>query len=435
MTVPRSLRGLFAMLFVEIFGSALTIPVFTYFCIAELKLTATYVGLIMSMFSAAQLFGAPVVGRLSDAWGRRNALLGCFCWTSVCFLATAGVKTFSGLLIVRTFAGLSGGSIPVTQAMIMDVTTQEERPSVLGVMGGLLGVAFTLAPGTIVLVLSMWDLERRWVFVAASLFALVGCIVGYFVLEETLPERKRRPICTAGEDSKHCKTVAEDIWDCCTPSLMCIWVGRFCSSFANLCLFSTYAFLIRDAFGWGDRELGMVLASGGIIGALIQLLLYPGMSKAMGKHTVYGFGAALVTMYFIALPIATLDQRSIQFHLGLKVLFISGTAIMDPGIPDLVAYHAPEDRMGLVQGMTNGFRALASVAAPLVAGRAFDISPYFVYFMAAMAAAVSGVCVACATLFDTRHGLEAGVAGRLACMGEKLAGTLERGETKLLLKK
>jgi len=410
--LPRKLRGLFAMLFVEIFGASLTIPVFQYFCIVELKLTATYVGVILSCFNAAQLLGAPVVGRISDASGRRWALLGCFLWTSVLFLATAGVRTFSELLLVRTLAGLSGGSIPVTQAMIMDTATPEERPKVLGVMGGLLGVAFTLGPGAVTLVLLFYQIERRLVFLASSGFALLGCLVGACVLEETLPEHRRRPLCTAsptsvaGEEASHrdCKTLAEEIWGICTPGLVLVWVGRFCSSFAFLCLFSTYAFLIRDAFSWGDREFGIVLAISGLCGALVQLAVFPSMSVLLGKHLVFTVGAALVAAYFILLPITTLMSPTVTGHIASTFLFIAGCAFMDPGVPDLVGLHAPEDRMGLAQGLTSAFRSFASVLAPLGAGSAYDFSPFLVYYVAASMTLVAGACVACAPLFgDTRE--------------------------------
>lgn len=441
-TFPRSLRGLFATLFVEIFGASLTIPVFAYFCIAELHLTATYVGMVMSLFSAAQLLGAPIVGRLSDAYGRRGAMLGCFLWTSVCFLATATVRTFSGLLIVRTLAGLSGGSIPVTQAIVMDVAGEEQRPALLGAMGGLLGVAFTLGPGVITAVLFIWNLERRWVFVVAAFCALVGCIVGYFVLEETLPESRRRPLYRRPPEERHgddadgdasdSKSVLEDVWDCCTPHLLCIWVGRFCSSFAYLCLFSTYAFLIRDSFGWGDREMGMVLAAGGLLGAGVQLFAFPYLCKVIGKHAVFVVGSVLLTIYFLALPVVTLEHRIPCMHLALKALFICGTSFVDPSVPDLVAHYAPEGRMGMVQGITSAFRSLAAVVAPLVAGRAYDVSPFVVYGIAAVAVSVGGVCVAVAPMLDPFVG-SGHISRRLAFLSDKFGGTLEEGETKVLV--
>lgn len=421
--LPTKLKGLFAMLFVEIFGASLTVPVFTYFCIVELGLSSTYVGVVMSCFSAAQLVGAPVVGRVSDARGRRPSLLGCFLWTAVCFLATAAVQTFWELLAVRTLAGLSGGSIPVTQAMVLDISTAEERPRVLGLMGGILGIAFTMGPGMVVLALFLFEVQRRFIFFAAAIFALAGCGVGCCILEETLPEQKRRPLCgPAPRGEPDNGGVMNEMWALCTPGLVCIWLGRFCSSFAFLCLFTTYAFLIRDAFRWGDREFGLLLAISGILGAALQWAGYPPLSRALGKHTVFVLGCMLIAAYFVLLPLFTLAYPSVMLHLASKALFIVGAALVDPGVPDLVGCYAPQDRIGFAQGLTNAFRSLASVVAPLAAGAIYDVSPYSAYVLAAAVALLGAAFVACAPAVDR------GPTG-----SDKLAGATDSGELEWLL--
>lgn len=400
--VPKELHGLFAVLFLEIWGAAMTIPVFQYFCIVQLGLKATHVGIVMAAFNGAQLLGAPLMGRVSDAVGRRLALLACFTWTALCFLATACVGSFLELLAVRAVAGLSGGSIPITQAMVMDVTLPERRPKVLGAMGGLLGLAFTLGPVVAVVALSLARLDRRWIFVAASGLALLGCLLGAFVLQETLPEERRRPLSAAAPGLGSLAREMRGVW---SPAMCCIWLGRFCASFALLCLFATYAFLIRDAFGWGDMEFGLILASSGITAACAQFLLYPRASAVLGKHAVFVVGSICVAAYFVCLPMVTIGNRYVVVHLMIKVGFCIGSAFMDAGIPDLVGFHAREDRMGFAQGLTTAFRSFASVLAPLLAGALYDRSPYIVYFVAAALAGIGGLAVACAPLLPTSREL------------------------------
>mmetsp|Transcript_6982 Transcript_6982/g.19773 ORF Transcript_6982/g.19773 Transcript_6982/m.19773 type:complete len:435 (+) Transcript_6982:252-1556(+) len=398
---PQGLHGLFALLFLEIYGAALTIPVFQYFCIVQLGLTATYVGIIMSSFHAAQLLGQPTVGRLSDACGRRVTLVCCFLWTSLCFFATAFVETFAQMLLVRTCAGLSGGSIPISQSMIMDVTASGERPRVLGALGGLLGVAFTLGPATTVLSLMLVEYSRRWVFLAAATFALVGCIVGACMLQETLPESKRRPLTQVPEHERHAvdsPSMLQEFRAIAHLPMACIWVGRFCSAFAFSCLFTTYAFLIRDAFHWGDKEFGMLLAASGIAAALSQSVIYPAASARLGKHGVFVAGSVLLAVYFLLLPWVTLHRREVVSHIAIKVFFCLGAAFTDAGIPDLVGFYAAEDQMGFAQGLTTACRSLSAVVAPLVAGRLYDATPYSVYLLAACLASVGGAAIACAPL-------------------------------------
>lgn len=427
-TIPPQLWGLFITLFIEIFGSALTIPVFTYFCIVELGLTATYVGAITSGFSAAQLLGAPLVGRISDAVGRRPTLLACFLWTSLCFFATSGVNSYRELLLVRTFAGASGGSVSITQAMVMDASAPRERPTLLGFYGGLLGFAFTLGPGAVTIALALYPVERRFVFIAASLFALMGCLIGGCVLQETLPEHKRRPLFRSPGHSEAEvgaeRSMTSDVWSICNRGLVCVWLGRFCSTFAFLSLFTTYSFLIRDSFGWRDKEFGIILCLCGLVGAFTQLCIYPPMSRTLGRQNCFVLGCLFVCIFFITLPVVTL-RGSRPMHVACQVFFIIGSSLIDPGVPDLVARYAPEDRMGLAQGITNAFRSMAAVIAPVVAGKAYDVSPYVVYSQAAVVVVLAGAFVSFAP-----------TSANELCASKLLsASEVEDGERQPLMKK
>lgn len=395
-SIPRALWGLYAVLFLEIFGAALSIPVFNYFAIEELKLTATYLGIIMACFNAAQFIGAPTVGRISDAVGRRTPLLLAFVWTGLCFAATSCVTTFWELLIVRTLAGLSGGSIPVSQAMIIDVSTTSTRPYLLGLTGAVLGVAFTMGPLTVVVMLHFIDMDRRYIFLMAAFFALVGTVIGWFVLRETLDESKRNPLFEKNAASaglaRHCEFVAIEGRKTCSIPLLFVWAGRFFITFSFLTLFTTYAFLIREAFDWSDREFGLILACAGVSGGVAQLTIYPTLSRSCGKHMVCSWGSLLTSLCFITLPIFSLGMDSRKGHIVSMAIFALGSALVDPGIPDLVGLYAPEDRMGAAQGITTACRSAGSIISPLIAGVAYDASPYYAYYGAACAAAVAAVC-------------------------------------------
>lgn len=426
-SIPSKLKGLYLVLFVEIFGASLTIPVFVYFCIEELGLSATYVGILMSSFNAAQLIGAPIIGRISDGHGRRPALLFCFLWTALCFFGTAFVRTFFELVIVRTCAGLSGGSIPVTQAMIVDAAPPDDRARTLGILGAILGIAFTLGPSTMVVIfLFAPDVERRNVFIAAAIFALIGFLIGLWVLHETLPENKRRPLCgAAGSDSSTEQPSASasveegsgagasasstcdlnagsrDCQEVANKGLVLIWITRFFAAFAMLCLFATYAFLIKDAFKWGDAEFGAILALSGLLGAGIQGLLFPTLSAKLGRHNVCVLGLLLVAAFFIALPWCTLEAKSIWLHLATLALFGIGSSLVDPGLPDLVGVYAPDSHMGFAQGVANSFKSVAAVVAPLGAGALYDYNPYYLFLAAAGSSFLGALCVLLASMIGT----------------------------------
>lgn len=430
--VSKTLAPIFTLQFLELYGAGLTMPVFLYFALKELRLSASQSGAILSAFSAAQLLGAPVVGRLSDAYGRRPFLVACFAWTSLWFAATSAVHSFEGLLVTRTLAGLSGGTIPIVQAMVLDCTPKVARPSTFGILGGLQGLAFTLGPAVAVAVYTYHPpFDRRYMFIAASMHAFIACLVALVVVEETLPPSQRRSLRTWSLE-RPSMTTAEYLrsaLDVCTARLAGIWLARFGVSFALAALVSTYPFITRDAFGWGDERLGMALVSAGTIGAIVQLWSYPIMSLAVGKHTVFLLGALMAVLGVMAMPVASLELHSVKMHLTLGFIFVCGAALMDPGIPDLASLHSPSQRTGLVQGVLTAFRSLAQVVAPLVAGRLYDLSAGCVYYVSASAV----VLAACAVAFAASRSEEA--LDLRPVVFDKVAGRLEAGEAAALLQK
>ncbi|CAK0851762.1 unnamed protein product [Prorocentrum cordatum] len=330
----------------------------------------------MACFNAAQFVGAPVIGRISDARGRRRVLLGVFFWTSLCFAATCFVHSFEELLVVRALAGLSGGSIVVSTAMIMDASTSAERPQQLGVLGGILGVAFTIGPGLVTLALYLREVDRRWVFASASALAFGGACVGCCILQETLGPDRRAPLCEVrGADSSPLGKFTVELGEIYSHGLGCIWMGRFWASLSFLCLFATYAFLIHDAFGWGDREFGVILAMSGIGEAVIEYFVYPWLSETLGKHAV--FAAGLVSGGVRGPPPPSGPWPRGPCRCTPWAWRSSWPAAASPtrGYRTSWGRTPPRtDRMGFAQGLTGVFRSLASVAAPLVAGRAYDSS-------------------------------------------------------------
>merc|ERR1719326_2489588 len=133
------------------------------------------------------------------------------------------------------------------------------------------------------------EVDRRFIFAMASAFAFVGAAVGCFILQETLSPDRRTPLCKAarGDQDGPLTKFAKEFREIYSHPLGCVWMGRFWASLCFLCLFATYAFLIRDAFGWGDREFGIILAMSGVGEAIVEYFVYPRLSRALGKHAVF----------------------------------------------------------------------------------------------------------------------------------------------------
>lgn len=381
------LRGLYLVLGLEIFGAALTIPIFSFFCIHELHLKATSVGILLSSFNLAQSLGGPIFGRISDAFGRRSILLLCFAWSSACFCLTSLVRGFYDLLAVRTMAGLSGGSIPVAAAFVMDCATSVERPGVLGFQGAFLGATFTCGPLLVMALLWMEGMVRRYIFLLAGIFCFLGFLLGLWILEESLPKAKRRPLCNQDDGAESSCAPVMDCYEV-RCGLVAVWFARFFYAFGVFSLYATYAFVIKDNFGWSDWEFGMILGISGVSQGLLELFLYPVTDRQIGEHLVVILGCAIAS-----LGLLLLYRDQLLVHVIAMVTFQIGQALCEPGFINLTGSYAPSERhMGFAMGVSNGFRAFASVVGPFTAGRLYDIDPMWTYMLASGMVA-GGACI------------------------------------------
>lgn len=398
------LFALFVVIGLEIFGAAMTFPVFAFFVIHELKLSATSMGVLGSCFNLSQAIGSPIFGRVSDAVGRKWVMLSCFAWSASCFAGTYFVQGFWDLLFVRTLAGLSGGSIPIGAAMVMDAASVAERPQVLGIKGAVFGICFTSGPLLAVLLLHLGLLtERRNVFVIAAFFCFSGFVVACLILKETLPPEKRRPLFSpTTEEGREILKEQSDEWSSVTAGMLCVWVTRFFYAFATYVLFTTYAFLVKDNFGWSDKELGMLMGMAGVSEGLLGVFLYPIVDKKFGEHFVCVVGFAFMACAHLFLPSPVISIHLLAF-LGFQI----GQCFAEPGVINLVGFHCPSERdMGFAQGMGNCFKSCASVVAPITAGMLYDIKPFYAYACASAMAGAASIFVLMARALHAPRGPE-----------------------------
>lgn len=393
-----TLWALFIVLGLELYGAALTIPIFAYFCIHELGLNAQSVGALLSAFNLAQAIGGPTFGRVSDAFGRKNILLLCFFWSSCCFCATSFVRGFWDLFFIRSIAGLSGGSIPVAAAVIMDCANPAERPGVLGVKGAVLGVAFTCGPFTVIALLAMEMITRRQVFFMAGCFCFAGFFLGLMILRESLVPEKRRPLCGAAsaegdetEPKEHVLiTEMRDDWSGVRACLWFAWISRFFYGLSVFSLYATFAFLIKDLYGWGDKEFGILLSIAGVCQGILEMFFYPKVDAKTGEH-----GACIIGFFMVGVGMLILPSPTLWVFFTAFVVFQVGQSLAEPGVVNLVGLLAPSEKhMGFAQGMGNAFRAIASVIGPFTAGTLYDINPAYPYYFAFVAAMCATVAVA-----------------------------------------
>lgn len=252
----------------------------------------------------------------------------------------------------------------------------------MGFSGAVKGMSFVFGPGIGALLIHM-GVSRRAIFLVTGGLAFVAAGLGLAFLDESLPKEKRRPLCGKQASEKDTGTEVAD-WEGINAGLLCIWFARFMSALSLGFLFATYAFLIKDNFGWSDMHFGIVLFVSGLSGACIQLLVFPPVAKFIGPGWCLFSGAALGIAAFTLFP-----EKSLFGHICALALFTLSGGFLEPSFPALVGIFASERHLGLANGIVASCRALATMLSPLVAGMLYKSSPRLAYHTAALCFAIA----------------------------------------------
>jgi MFS family permease len=396
---PESrINGVLSVSFLSVLSFAVVVPVFSFFALQDLHMSAFQLGVVMSANEVAQLLSSISCGRLADSFGRRIIYCCCVSWMTICIGMMAIVQNFWQLLIVRAFAGIGQIGEPLASTIVTDFFSErKERALSLGRLYFVVSVAFVC--GTTLSTLSMkhFGFSHRHVLVLSCFFGLIASSFSSLCLEESLPSSKRRPLF----NSEPGQSATSSIAYFGNVGLAWIWAARFFASFAMMAWYSTYAALVKSTLGWGAVEFGYVLIATGILGALVQGFLYPPFAQQFGRHGAAVTGLLLYTISLL-LMVATLHVN-VQLHLCICGCAAAGISFSAPAFPDLVgAYVIEPGHMGIAQGWVAGAKSIGMIIGPVVAGFLFDHKgPFIANACGACAAVLAGASVIAAYYFGT----------------------------------
>jgi len=383
-----SLKWLFIMLSIEFAAFAMLIPIFPFFLIHEIGLGPARVGQLLSAFSLAQLIGAWVCGRVSDAVGRRGVIIAVFAWAGIGFGGTAFVTSVVEVFVVRVAQGLSGGTAALCDAYTLDIVPSYARTSYMGFSGAVKGMAFVFGPGIGALLIFM-DFSRRAMFLVTGGLAFLAAGIGLVFLSESLSKEKRRPLCGKQEPCEENAGAEAADWEAVNTGVLCVWFARFISALGLGFMYSTYAFLIKDNFGWNDFHFGVVLFSTGLCTACIQLLAFPRVAALLGAGWTLFAGATLGTVGLALFP-----AESVAVHICALALFTLSGSLLEPIFPVLITFFASDRHLGFANGIVASCRALATMLSPLVAGMLYNENPRLAYYTGAACFAIASLTAA-----------------------------------------
>jgi MFS transporter, DHA1 family, tetracycline resistance protein len=327
-------------------------------------------GWMFFAFSATQFLFSPLMGNLSDRFGRRPLLLLAVFGLGVDYLFSALAPTLFWLFVGRAIAGLCGSSYVIANAYIADVTAPDDRAKAFGMMGAAFGIGFVLGPALGGL---LGEFGPRVPFYVAAAISTLNLIYGWFVLPETLPPEKRR----AFEWRRANPFGTLKIFRQYSGVLpMCLVLGVY--FFATSVYPAIWAFWGMAKFDWSVSMVGLTLAAFGIVTAAFQGGLAGPAVKRFGEEQVVMIGMVSAVIAAVGYGLAG------SLTMVLILLFIHGPeGFVHPMLTAIMSKAVPDDAQGELQG---GISSVMNIA--MLAGTVF-FSQIFGYFMQPTSAVVS----------------------------------------------
>lgn len=350
---------IFLVVFVDLLGFGLVIPILPYYA-TQYGANAFTLGWLMGAYSLAQFVFAPVWGRLSDIYGRRPVILLTLLGTALAHALVGFAPSLLWLFVGRTLAGLFGGNISTATAYIADVTTEENRAKGMGIIGAGFGLGFMFGPA-LGGILSVRGYGAP--ALAAAGLSLINICLAAVLLQEPPVSAEQRA------QNRHKRFDSAAIGRALsTASTRNVIVLFFVVTVAFTQLEASFALFMQARFGFDAREAGWLLGYMGVIMVVLQGGLVGRLSKRFGEKalSVWGtffMGASLVLMGLVPGLTPAL----------IAMTFIAiGNGMNNPALMSLVSRGANANEKGAVMGVYQSAGALARIVGPPAAGYLFD---------------------------------------------------------------
>jgi DHA1 family tetracycline resistance protein-like MFS transporter len=313
---------------------------------------AFWFGAMSFAFGIANFFGSPILGALSDRYGRRPVLLLGFCGLAFTFFMTAAAESLVMLVLVRLVGGGMQANIAVANAYVADITPAADRARRFGLLGAMMGLGFILGPamGGI-----LGDIDLRLPFVASGSLAVVNWIYGFFVLPESLPEQRRTPF-----DWRKANPVAalQGLIDLKGVGPLVAVIAL--NTLAQFMLHSTWVLYTTFKFGWGPKETGWSLMVVGVVSVLMQGFLLKHVLKRISPQRLAVIGLCSASLAYAGYGLAT--ESWMLFVIIVLNMFSAATGST---LQSIVSSAASEGIQGRTLGAVSSLNSMMAVLAPV----------------------------------------------------------------------
>ena len=354
-TRKAAIGFIFITLMIDITGLGLIIPVMPKL-IEELtggniSQASAYGGWLTFTFAIMQFMFSPVLGGISDQYGRRPVLLFSLFGFALDYLFLSFAPSLAWLFIGRAIAGITGASITTATAYIADISTKENRAKNFGMIGAAFGLGFIIGP---VIGGLLGTFGSRVPFMVAAALTFINSLYGYFILPESLSKEHRRPF-----EWKRANPLGSLMQLKKYPALSGLVFSFVLIYLASHAVQSNWSFFTIEKFGWSEKMIGISLGVVGLLVAIVQGGLIRYINPRLGNEKSIYTGLLL---YSIGLVLFAFASQSWMMFVFLIPYCLGGIA--GPAIQSIMSSSVPANAQGELQGVLTGLISLTSIAGP-----------------------------------------------------------------------
>ncbi len=369
--IPRMSRGraAFAFIFITVLLDMLAfgviIPVLPRLIVhlqgGDLAAAAAIFGIFGTAFAGMQFVFSPVLGALSDRFGRRPVVLLSNLGLGADYVVMALAPTIPVLFLGRLISGVTSASFATAGAYVADVTPPEKRAARFGMLGVAFGVGFIVGPALGGL---LGSIDIRAPFWAAAALSFANFLYGVFILPESLPPERRGAF-----HPKAANPIGAMRFLASRPLLVGLALGALLAYLAHDSLPHTFVLYASHRFAWDEASIGLALALAGVSSLVVQGVVIGRAVGALGEHRALLTGVAIGAVGQLILGLA---PTSALFLVGIPVWSLFG--LVGPSLQAIASRQVAPNEQGQLQGALASLRSLATLISPLLYTQTFALA-------------------------------------------------------------